>query len=168
MRASSSPVVLERFTEAHVEAVTALFNSPAVARQVLQMPFQSAEVWRKRLDVNNERLVSLVAVHEGVVVGKGSLEQFSRIRRSHCGGIGMAVAQDWQGQGIGRQLLTALLEVADNWMKLRRVELTVHADNQSAVILYEKLGFETEGLLRDYAIRDGQFTDALTMARIRP
>jgi putative acetyltransferase len=106
-------------------------------------------------------------MHEGVVVGQGSLEQFSRIRRSHCGAIGMGVAQSWQGQGIGRQLLTALLDVADNWMKLRRVELTVYADNQSAVILYEKLGFETEGLLRDYAIRDGQFTDALTMARIR-
>jgi putative acetyltransferase len=167
MRAPASTITLERFNEAHAEGVAALYNSPSVARQVLQMPFQSADVWRKRLDVSNERLVSLVAMHEGAVVGQGSLEQFSRIRRGHCGAIGMGVAQNWQGQGIGRQLLTALLDVADNWMKLRRVELTVYADNQSAVILYEKLGFETEGLLRDYAIRDGQFTDALTMARIR-
>jgi putative acetyltransferase len=167
MRAPSSAVVLERFTEAHADGVTALYNAPSVARQVLQMPFQSADIWRKRLDVTNERLVSLVALHEGSVVGQGSLEQFARTRRAHCGAIGMGVAQDWQGQGIGRQLLTALLDIADNWMKLRRVELTVYSDNQSAVILYEKLGFETEGLLRDYAIRDGQFTDALTMARIR-
>ncbi|PHN28594.1 GNAT family N-acetyltransferase [Pseudomonas sp. ICMP 561] len=167
MRAPSSAIVVERFTEAHAESVTALYNVPAVARQVLQMPYQSADIWRKRLDSSNERLISLVALHEGTVVGQGSLEQFSRIRRSHCGSIGMAVAQDWQGQGIGKQLLTALLEVADNWMKLRRVELMVYSDNQAAVILYEKLGFETEGLLRDYAVRDGQFTDALTMARIR-
>lgn len=167
MRAPASAITLERFDQAHAEGVAALYNAPSVARQVLQMPFQSADLWRKRLDATNERLTSLVAVHEGVVVGQGSLEQLSRVRRSHCGAIGMAVAQDWQGQGIGRQLLTALLDVADNWMKLRRVELTVYADNQSAVILYEKLGFETEGLLRDYAIRDGQFTDALTMARVR-
>lgn len=167
MRApSSSPITLERFTPDHVEGVAALFNEPAVARQVLQMPYQSADMWRKRIDVSNERMVSLVALSEGKVVAQGSLEQFSRIRRSHCGGIGMAVAQDWQGQGIGRQLLTALLDVADNWMKLHRVELTVYADNTAAVILYEKLGFETEGLLRDYAIRDGRFTDTLTMARI--
>lgn len=167
MRVPSSAIVLERFTQDHAEGVTTLYNAPSVARQVLQMPFQSADTWRKRLDVNNERLISLVAMHEGAVVGQGSLEQFSRIRRSHCGAIGMAVAQDWQGQGIGRQLLSALLDIADNWMRLRRVELTVYADNQAAVILYEKLGFETEGLLRDYAVRDGQFTDALTMARIR-
>lgn len=167
MRAAPSAIVLERFTEAHVEGVTALYNAPSVARQVLQMPFQSADIWRKRLDASNERLVSLVALHEGAVVGQGALEQCARIRRSHCGSIGAGVAQDWQGQGVGRQILTGLLDIADNWMKLRRVELMVYADNQAAVILYEKLGFETEGLLRDYAIRDGQFTDALTMARIR-
>lgn len=124
MRAPSSAIVLERFTEAHAEGVTALYNVPAVARQVLQMPFQSPDIWRKRLDASNERLVSLVALHEGTVVGQGSLEQFSRIRRSHCGSIGMAVAQDWQGRGIGKQLLTALLDIADNWMKTapRRVD----------------------------------------------
>ncbi len=167
MRVASSSITLERFSDVHVAGVCALYNAPTVARQVLQMPYQSADIWRKRLDADNERRVSLVALHDGIVVGQGSLEQFSRIRRSHCGALGMAIAENWQGQGIGRQLLTALLEVADNWMKLHRVELTVYADNQAAVILYEKLGFETEGLLRDYAIRDGQFTDALTMARIR-
>jgi putative acetyltransferase len=167
MRVASSAITLERFSDAHVPGVCSLYNAQTVARQVLQMPYQCADIWRKRLDPDNERRVSLVALHDGSVVGQGSLEQFSRIRRSHCGAVGMAIAENWQGQGIGRQLLTALLEVADNWMKLHRVELTVYADNHSAVILYEKLGFETEGLLRDYAIRDGQFTDALTMARIR-
>lgn len=167
MQQSSPTLVLERFTEKHVEAVTALYNVPAVARQVLQMPFQPVDIWRKRAEPDNERRVSLVAVHAGVVVAQGSLEQFSRIRRSHCGALGMAVALEWQGQGVGRQLLTGLLEVADNWMKLRRVELSVYADNEAAIALYRKLGFEDEGLLRDYAIRDGQFTDALTMARFK-
>lgn len=167
MHGPSPTIVFERFTEAHVDAITALYSSPAVARQTLQMPFQSADLWRKRLDGDNERRVSLVALHQGEVVAQGSLEQFSRLRRSHCGTIGMGVAEKWQGQGIGRKLLTALLDVADNWMMLRRIELSVYADNQAAIALYQKLGFETEGLLRDYAIRDGQFTDTLTMARLR-
>jgi len=164
---SPPAIVLERFAEKHVEAVAALYNVPAVARQVLQMPFQSVDLWRERMAITNERRVSLVAIQAGAVVAQGSLEQFSRIRRSHSGALGMAVALEWQGQGIGRQLLTGLLDVADNWMKLRRVELSVYADNQAAIALYRKLGFEDEGLLRDYAIRDGQFTDALTMARLR-
>ncbi|HEX8541020.1 MAG TPA: GNAT family N-acetyltransferase [Pseudomonas sp.] len=164
---SSPSIVLERFAEKHAEAVAALYNVPAVARQVLQMPFQSVELWRKRAEPYNERRVSLVAIQAGAVVAQGSLEQFSRIRRSHCGEVGMAVALEWQGQGIGRQLLAGLLDVADNWMKLRRVELSVYADNQAAIALYRRLGFEDEGLLRDYSIRDGKFTDALTMARLR-
>jgi len=161
-------IVIERFGAVHVDGVTALYNDPAVARQVLQMPFQSSEIWRKRLAADNERLVSLVALHQGTVIGSCSIEQFSRIRRSHCAGVGMGVAVAWQGQGVGSQLLAAVLEVADNWMNLRRVELTVYADNAAAQALYRKFGFETEGLLRDYAVRDGRLVDALSMARLRP
>ncbi|SDU96153.1 Acetyltransferase (GNAT) family protein [Pseudomonas mucidolens] len=64
-------------------------------------------------------------------------------------------------------LLAAALEVADNWMNLRRVELTVYADNEAAHALYRKFGFEIEGRLRDYGVRDGAFVDALSMARLR-
>jgi putative acetyltransferase len=52
-------------------------------------------------------------------------------------------------------------------MNVQRVELTVYADNQAAIGLYRKLGFETEGLLRQYAVRDGVLVDALAMARLR-
>ncbi|VVN75874.1 GNAT family N-acetyltransferase [Pseudomonas fluorescens] len=167
MPATDPTITIERFSEAHIDGITALYNDPAVARQVLQMPFQTREVWRKRIAPDNERLLQLVAVHQGAVIGNCGLEQFSRIRRSHCGNIGMAVAVAWQGKGVGSTLLAAALEVADNWMNLQRLELTVYADNEAAIGLYRKFGFETEGLLRDYAVRDGGLVDALSMARLR-
>jgi putative acetyltransferase len=160
-------ITIERFSEAHVDGITALYNDPAVARQVLQMPFQTTDLWRKRLAPDNERQIQLVALHQGSVIGNCGLEQFSRIRRSHSGGIGMGVAVAWQGKGVGSKLLAAVLDVADNWMNLQRVELTVYADNEAAHGLYRKFGFETEGLLRDYAICDGGLVDALSMARLR-
>ncbi|EJN27246.1 MULTISPECIES: GNAT family N-acetyltransferase [Pseudomonas] len=158
---------LERFSESHIEGITALYNDPAVARQVLQMPFQSSEVWRQRLMADNERAVKLVALHQGSVIGNIGLEQFSRIRRSHAGSFGMGVAVAWQGKGVGSKLLAAALDVADNWMNLQRVELSVYADNEAAIGLYRKFGFETEGLFRDYAVRDGRLVDTLSMARLR-
>jgi putative acetyltransferase len=158
---------LERFSESHIEGITALYNDPAVARQVLQMPFQSTEVWRQRLMADDERAVKLVALHQGSVIGNIGLEQFSRIRRSHAGSFGMGVAVAWQGKGVGSKLLAAALDVADNWMNLQRVELSVYADNEAAIGLYRKFGFETEGLFRDYAVRDGRLVDTLSMARLR-
>ena len=160
-------IVIQRFTEAHLEGVAVLYNDPAVCRQVLQMPYQSVEAWRNKLVTDNERRLQLVAVHGGEVIGQLGLEQYLRVRQAHVGSFGMGVATVWQGKGIGSKLLTAALDVADNWMNLHRVELTVYADNEAAHHLYRKFGFEVEGRLRDYALRDGVFVDTLSMARLR-
>ncbi|PTU04006.1 GNAT family N-acetyltransferase, partial [Pseudomonas sp. HMWF031] len=84
-----------------------------------------------------------------------------------AGTFGMGVAQAWQGKGVGTKLLAAALDIADDWMNLRRIEMSVYADNEAAIGLYRKFGFETEGVFRDYAVRDGVFVDTLSMARLR-
>lgn len=158
---------IERCTEQHISGLAALYNDPAVARQVLQMPYQAPELWRKRLVLDDERRVTLMAMHQDQVIGSASLEQYPRVRRSQCGSIGMGVAVAWQGRGVGTRLLAELMEVADNWMGLRRVELTVYTDNAPAIALYRKFGFEVEGTLREFALRDGVYADVLSMARLR-
>lgn len=158
---------IERCSEQHINGLSALYNDPAVARQVLQMPYQAPELWRKRLVLDDERRITLMAMHQDQVIGSASLEQYPRVRRSQCGSIGMGVAVAWQGRGVGTRLLAELVEVADNWMGLRRVELTVYTDNAPAIALYRKFGFEVEGTLREFALRDGVYADVLSMARLR-
>lgn len=99
-------------------------------------------------------------------MGKANLQQFDG-RRQHVGTIGIGVHDDFQGKGIGSTLLAALVDAADNWLALTRVELVVNADNLAAIRLYEKAGFEREGLLKAYAFRAGGYVDALAMARLR-
>lgn len=80
----------------------------------------------------------------------------------------MAVRDDWQRRGVGTALLSAAVDLADNWIGYARLELTVYADNAAAVALYRKFGFEVEGTARRYALRDGRFVDAFMMARHVP
>ncbi len=58
--------------------------------------------------------------------------------------------------------------VADDWLNLKRIELTVYTDNAPAIALYKRNGFEIEGTHRDFAFRGGSFVDAHAMARIKP
>ena len=83
-------------------------------------------------------------------------------------GLGISVTPTAQGQGVGTALMTALCDYADNWLALLRIELTVYTDNEVAQRLYRKFGFELEGTFRAYALRDGVYVDAHSMARLHP
>ena len=150
------------------EAMHRIMSAPKVAMGTLQLPLQPAEAWRKRLAEPPDGLSLLVACVEGEVVGNLGLETFpNRPRVRHAGSLGMAVRDDWQGKGVGTMLMRAALDLADNWLNLTRIELTVYVDNSSAVALYKRFGFEIEGTHRRYAFRNGEYVDAYSMARIR-
>ena len=134
----------------------------------LQLPFASAERWRKRLAEPAEGVFSLVACVDNDVVGQLGLHTFPNApRRRHAAQIGMAVRDDWQGKGVGTALMQAAVDLAENWLNLTRLELEVYTDNEPAIRLYQKFGFVIEGTLVRFAFRDGQYVDAYTMARVQ-
>jgi L-phenylalanine/L-methionine N-acetyltransferase len=152
---------------ADAEAIARIFSAPRAAWGTLQLPYASIESYRKRLTDRPEGQYQLVALIEGVVIGSASVYTNPNARQRHAGGIGMAVRDDHHSKGVGSALLRELLELADNWLNLRRVELDVYVDNAPAIALYRKFGFEQEGVKRDFAYRGGQFVDALFMSRLR-
>ena len=105
----------------------------------------------------------LVALDAGNVIG------WCDIRRdhwhAHCGTLGMGLLPEYRGKGLGRRLMEATLAAAHE-EGFVRVELTAHSDNLRAIALYEKLGFQREGVKRDSVCIDGRFVDSLVMARI--
>ena len=150
------------------EAVRQVFAGPKVVWGTLQLPFASAESWRKRLAEPGEGTYFLVACANDEVIGQLGLHTFPNVpRRRHAGWIGMAVRDDWQGKGAGGALVQAAIDLASNWLNLTRLELEVYTDNEPAVQLYKKFGFEVEGTFVRYAFRDGQYVDVYAMARLR-
>lgn len=149
-------------------ALARVYSGPLAAGGTLQIPVQSAEVWKQRLSnvAPSDRI--LVAVVDGEVVGNLGLHPQTNVRRAHVAGVGMAVRDDWHGKGIGKALLRSAVDLADNWLGLIRLELTVWADNAVAQRLYASEGFVVEGTHRAYALRHGRYTDAIAMARLHP
>ena len=157
-----------RHTEAgDAEAIQRIFTCPNVIRGTLQLPYPSVELWRKRLAEPAEGIYFLCAVVDDEVVGHLGLHTNTRPRRKHAAGIGMAVHDAWHGQGIGSALMAAAIDMADNWLAVTRLELSVFTDNAPAVHLYTKFGFVIEGTLVGYALREGGYQDVYTMARLR-
>jgi L-phenylalanine/L-methionine N-acetyltransferase len=151
-----------------VEAIAEISNCPGVVAGTLQLPLRSVAERRQRFAQLPEGVHRLVAEVDGKVVGMLGLHTEINPRRRHCGSIGMGVHDHFQGQGVGSALLAAAIDLADNWLGLRRLELHVYVDNAAGTHLYEKFGFVVEGTARDFAFRDGVFVDALAMARLRP
>jgi putative acetyltransferase len=161
-------ILIRALEPADVEAVAEVMAGRRVVAGTLQLPWRSVEERRERLVQRSPDVHRLVAEVESRVVGVASLHLQTGPRRRHCGDIGMAVHDDFQGRGVGSALMAALIDLADNWLGLRRLELYVYVDNAPAIRLYEKFGFVSEGTARDFAFRDGRYVDALSMARLRP
>jgi putative acetyltransferase len=150
------------------DAFWRIYKEESVYSGTLQTPLPSRDSWRKRLAEPVEGDYILAACVNGEVVGNAGLHHSKQARRAHAMHLGMTVRDDLQGKGVGTALMQALVDLADNWLNVFRLELTVFVDNKRAIALYRKFGFEIEGTHKAYALRAGRYVDVHAMARIRP
>ncbi len=107
-----------------------------------------------------------MAITDDNIVGNAGFVMCEKLRQKHMAELFIAIDPDYQGQGVGSALMSTIIDLADNWLHLTRLQLTVFCDNHIAIGLYEKFGFVTEGKLSNFAFTEGQFLDALIMARV--
>ena len=161
-------IEIRRVEAGDYKAVREIHAQPNAIYGTAQLPFPSEELWKERLAKLGEQNYGLVACVEGEVVGMLSLSPTSTSpRRKHAATIGMAVHDKWAAKGVGTALMKAAVDLADKWLNITRLELTVYADNEAAVRLYKKFGFAIEGTHSKHTFRDGAYADAYTMARVR-
>lgn len=167
-KATPLKITIRPASEEDADAFAKVFADRSASNGTLQHPYTSAEVWRTRLAGNvGTRQVTFAAVVNGRVVGNAGLHPINdNPRQKHVCSLGISITESYQGRGVGRALMIACLDFADHWANYARVELTVHADNARAIRLYESLGFEHEGRLRDFSFREGGYVDALLMGRV--
>lgn len=105
----------------------------------------------------------LVAEIAGRVVGSLTFSGGDRQRVAHVGIFGMSVLKEFWGQGIGTELLRALIQWSREKANIRKINLRVRTDNERAIQLYQKMGFVEEGVMTRDLLVDGIFYDSLLM-----
>jgi putative acetyltransferase len=150
-----------------VSALYDIFRRPEVCRTTLQLPSQEIGLTEDRVFNPPAGIHRLVAVVDEQIVGTISLKQRQNPRRSHSAGLGMMVHPNYWGQGIGTCLMESILDLADNWLNLKRIDLDVNVDNSAGIRLYKKFGFVVEGTKRYHIYGDGRWTDSYFMARLK-
>lgn len=158
--------------ETDAEDINALRTLPGVYENTLALPAERVEFCQEYIDGllrNDHQYVAVVQEEGGErIIGTAGFSVMRNPRLYHSASFGIMVHPDYQNCGVGTALMKAILDLADNWLMLVRIELTVFCDNERAIHLYEKMGFEIEGKKRMAAIRHGKYADEYLMARIRP
>jgi putative acetyltransferase len=160
-------IEIRPFNAKDIPDFQAMLTHPGVARTTLQLPFTEVQSYVNRFANYSKNGHRLVADVNGRVVGNISVFKNDNPRMAHSAGLGMSVHPDYWGMGIGTLLMERILDIADNWLNLKRVELDVFVDNPAAIRLYQKFGFEIEGTKRLHAYGDGRWTDSYFMGRVR-
>lgn len=83
-------------------------------------------------------------------------------------GLGVAIGEhDYLDAGYGTDMMRTVCRVGFDMMNLNRIELTVYDWNPRAIRVYEKIGFQKEGVLRDGMFRAGKWHDLVLMGLLK-
>jgi RimJ/RimL family protein N-acetyltransferase len=82
--------------------------------------------------------------------------------------ISIAIGQEHWGHGYGYEAMHLALSFAFQELNLHRIQLTVFSYNDRAIALYEKLGFQREGVYRQFVQRSGDRHDMYLYGLLRP
>jgi RimJ/RimL family protein N-acetyltransferase len=126
---------------------------------------QSARFYRRRFrDSWTEDHASLVAVSGDRVIGHLEVSREEGPITRHVASIGMAVAHDWRGRGVGRELMAECIRWAAS-AGVEKLALTVYPHNQPARALYAKFGFVEEGRLTGHSHKAAGYFDEIVMGK---
>jgi len=140
-----------------------------------QLPYSQVqeEKWFERnLLAGNEQAWAIDAQPADMAVGPwlhiGSCGFHEISWRTRTGEVGIMIgARDYWGRGYGTDAMQTLVAWGFYTLNLNRVQLRVFDDNPRAIRCYEKVGFQTEGRLRQGDYANGAYRDVLLMGVLR-
>ena len=160
---------LRPITDADTDDIVRWRNDPEVWKYFLfREPF-TPEMHRKWLKTKVEtgKVIQYIIVERETGKSVGSVYYRDIDEKNESAEYGIFIGEAWaRKRGLGTETARLFTAFGLNVLRLHRISLKVLGDNDIARRSYEKAGFRTEGVFRDYVKLGGAFADVVFMARL--
>ena len=129
----------------------------------IKLTMKQEEDWISSFITNDNSLL-LVAEFDNLIIGNIDLTGSRREIMAHTAVIGMGMLEEWQNIGLGTMLLSSIIDWAKQNPILELIWLQVYTANVLGMNLYNKMGFQENGVLKNFFKQDGSYFDNLTMS----
>jgi RimJ/RimL family protein N-acetyltransferase len=124
---------------------------------------EPVRAFRRRFRKRTPWEVHLVAYRGERLIGHVTVERDRHPVTRHVASLGIAVAADERGRGVGRRLMEAAIDWA-RAVGIEKLVLSVYPHNEAAIALYRSLGFVEEGRLARQSRKAYGYEDEILMA----
>lgn len=124
--------------------------------------------WIQKISVKTDDRVDFMLINKetGELIGEVVLNEMDLINRNANIRIGIR-GTNHRGKGIGTEAMVQMLRYGFETLNLHRIHLGVYTFNKRAIHVYEKIGFQSEGIERDSIYLDGSFHDMIRMSMLK-
>lgn len=130
--------------------------------QEIKITIEQEKEWINSFLMSDNSLL-LVADYKNQIIGNIDLTGNRRKAMEHTALIGMGMLKEWRNSGLGTALLEATIEWAKHNKILEIIWLQVYTENELGLNLYRKMGFEENGIIKNFFKREGKYFNNLTM-----
>ena len=163
-------LTLRPITDADTDDIVRWRNDPEVWRYFLfREPFTPAmhRAWLQN-KVMTGKVIQYIIVERESGKSVGSVYFRDVDEKNESAEYGIFIGEAWaRKRGLGTETARLFTRFGLEVLRLHRISLKVLGGNEVARRSYEKAGFRTEGVFRDFVKLDGAFTDVVFMARIQ-
>lgn len=163
-------IYLRAFNSADEEMIARLENHPD-PRSTLFYAFpatveQIREKTARYLTDPNTIVFTICSTEQNSALGQCALFRIDWVGRMAIFYIGIAEKSNWS-KGYGSQATNLMINYAFDTLNLNRIQLHVAVENEAAVKVYKKCGFQIEGTLRQAMFHDGHYSDFFVMGILK-
>jgi len=115
-----SEIIIRHSKPSDLAGIKSIFEQEPAYSNTVQLPYPSDAYWEKNLNNTSDNNISLVAVAGNDIAGQLTLIVNERPRRKHVATFGMGVSTTYNRNGVDSKLVTAALDLADNWLMIFR------------------------------------------------